>query len=118
METGLEVPAHQLDILGLFRSAAPGTHCRLLSGYVHLGGPSGGRFIKEPPGPSTRPHIWFRSTGLRRVCPHDPRGSSISHHRARSEEHTSELQSRGHLVCRLLLEKKKIILELTRDVEC
>src|SRR5690625_5848248 len=26
----------------------------------------------------------------------------------RSEEHTSELQSRGHLVCRLLLEKKKI----------
>src|SRR5690625_6702640 len=28
--------------------------------------------------------------------------------KARSEEHTSELQSRGHLVCRLLLEKKKI----------
>src|SRR5690625_6834747 len=28
---------------------------------------------------------------------------------ARSEEHTSELQSRGHLVCRLLLEKKKNI---------
>src|SRR5690625_6240752 len=27
---------------------------------------------------------------------------------ARSEEHTSELQSRGHLVCRLLLEKKKL----------
>src|SRR5215208_6388451 len=27
--------------------------------------------------------------------------------RRRSEEHTSELQSRGHLVCRLLLEKKK-----------
>src|SRR5207253_7305414 len=26
----------------------------------------------------------------------------------RSEEHTSELQSRGHLVCRLLLEKKKV----------
>src|SRR2546422_3545381 len=29
------------------------------------------------------------------------------HSRARSEEHTSELQSRLHLVCRLLLEKKK-----------
>src|SRR5207253_10071512 len=28
-------------------------------------------------------------------------------HPARSEEHTSELQSRGQLVCRLLLEKKK-----------
>src|SRR5439155_9993345 len=29
------------------------------------------------------------------------------HGAVRSEEHTSELQSRGHLVCRLLLEKKK-----------
>src|SRR5690625_7122230 len=29
--------------------------------------------------------------------------------RIRSEEHTSELQSRGHLVCRLLLEKKKVM---------
>src|SRR5690625_6541901 len=29
--------------------------------------------------------------------------------RMRSEEHTSELQSRGHLVCRLLLEKKKTL---------
>src|SRR5690625_7074919 len=31
----------------------------------------------------------------------------ISPDEIRSEEHTSELQSRGHLVCRLLLEKKK-----------
>src|SRR5207253_8989882 len=31
----------------------------------------------------------------------------------RSEEHTSELQSRGHLVCRLLLEKKKNSARLT-----
>src|SRR5437870_11475301 len=31
----------------------------------------------------------------------------------RSEEHTSELQSRGHLVCRLLLEKKKNTLNIT-----
>src|SRR5690625_6634591 len=30
----------------------------------------------------------------------------INELRVRSEEHTSELQSRGHLVCRLLLEKK------------
>src|SRR5690625_6608199 len=30
---------------------------------------------------------------------------------SRSEEHTSELQSRGHLVCRLLLEKKKYHLQ-------
>src|SRR5690625_4862815 len=34
----------------------------------------------------------------------------------RSEEHTSELQSRGHLVCRLLLEKKKAI-EFNSDVK-
>src|SRR2546422_6928379 len=32
----------------------------------------------------------------------------------RSEEHTSELQSRLHLVCRLLLEKKKLINTETR----
>src|SRR5690625_6926208 len=31
----------------------------------------------------------------------------VVHPIIRSEEHTSELQSRGHLVCRLLLEKKK-----------
>src|SRR2546429_7382877 len=35
--------------------------------------------------------------------------------RPRSEEHTSELQSRLHLVCRLLLEKKKI---KTLEHEC
>src|SRR3989442_7594279 len=35
-----------------------------------------------------------------------------SHGKLRSEEHTSELQSRPHLVCRLLLEKKK---EATRS---
>src|SRR5436305_7551101 len=32
---------------------------------------------------------------------------SVSGNETRSEEHTSELQSRPHLVCRLLLEKKK-----------
>src|SRR5690625_6490564 len=31
----------------------------------------------------------------------------LGHLEVRSEEHTSELQSHGHLVCRLLLEKKK-----------
>src|SRR5690625_6690928 len=31
----------------------------------------------------------------------------VRNRQTRSEEHTSELQSRGHLVCRLLLEKKK-----------
>src|SRR2546429_4528379 len=36
----------------------------------------------------------------------DPNDAAQWHH-PRSEEHTSELQSRLHLVCRLLLEKKK-----------
>src|SRR5690625_5768071 len=35
----------------------------------------------------------------------------------RSEEHTSELQSRGHLVCRLLLEKKKQELSKSPDAK-
>src|SRR5687768_17679123 len=41
------------------------------------------------------------SSGPTSPAPRSPRGKS------RSEEHTSELQSRLHLVCRLLLEKKK-----------
>src|SRR3989442_6477943 len=35
----------------------------------------------------------------------------------RSEEHTSELQSRPHLVCRLLLEKKRLLQHITADCE-
>src|SRR2546422_6721025 len=35
----------------------------------------------------------------------------------RSEEHTSELQSRLHLVCRLLLEKKKIKIRVTHILD-
>src|SRR5258708_14437012 len=38
--------------------------------------------------------------------------------RERSEEHTSELQSPDHLVCRLLLEKKKVrLIDPVRDVQ-
>src|SRR3989442_8148067 len=45
----------------------------------------------------------------RRVHPHGDLGDGVDRIRreGRSEEHTSELQSRPHLVCRLLLEKKK-----------
>src|SRR2546422_7430591 len=47
----------------------------------------------------------------RRVGPHDVQGVRAERRAPprshRSEEHTSELQSRLHLVCRLLLEKKK-----------
>src|SRR4051794_41200737 len=40
------------------------------------------------------------------------RPSFISQSAFRSEEHTSELQSPVHLVCRLLLEKKKTVLSI------
>src|SRR2546430_6940948 len=51
--------------------------------------------------PRVWPHAW--SSNLHR---HTVRRKSVSRHR--SEEHTSELQSQSNLVCRLLLEKKKM----------
>src|SRR5207302_9244879 len=48
-----------------------------------------------------------RSGGLRVLCGEESGTDVIDSRRARSEEHTSELQSRENLVCRLLLEKKK-----------
>src|SRR5437763_3142533 len=46
---------------------------------------------------------------VRLVCGGQPFAGRIEHRQARSEEHTSELQSPMYLVCRLLLEKKKKI---------
>src|SRR3712207_8904720 len=47
------------------------------------------------------------------VAARDPDGAAVRG--ARSEEHTSELQSRQYLVCRLLLEKKKKTQNLQDD---
>src|SRR2546429_6949825 len=67
--------------------------------------------IRRPPRSTLFPYTTlFRSA---RAMP--PQGNRHQHgddrgplqHEGRSEEHTSELQSRLHLVCRLLLEKKK-----------
>src|SRR2546430_7704178 len=47
--------------------------------------------------------------------------SAVSMAMARSEEHTSELQSQSNLVCRLLLEKKKLEQkwsEIVHETEC
>src|SRR5205809_6186146 len=79
--------------------------------------------IRRPPRSTLFPYTTlFRSSALlrnRSACSRRSRtqlaaraGSCSSKSRralraARSEEHTSELQSRLHLVCRLLLEKKK-----------
>src|SRR2546429_4739942 len=73
------------------------------------------------PGTRTRPPLatpaGMRTSmvSVRRTRPSPPqvrqgvRNLPVPPQRVRSEEHTSELQSRLHLVCRLLLEKNKII---------
>src|SRR2546429_3398391 len=72
--------------------------------------------IRRPPRSTLFPYTTlFRSTCGSPFCP--ARCQHVVHRRVRaepvapgdgrSEEHTSELQSRLHLVCRLLLEKKK-----------
>src|SRR5437870_10233432 len=70
--------------------------------------------IRRPPRSTLFPYTTlFRSPGARtptastRATDQTRRASINRDIRRRSEEHTSELQSRGHLVCRLLLEKKK-----------
>src|SRR2546422_2515538 len=86
--------------------------------------------IRRPPRSTLFPYTTlFRSVlrrdGDRRAASHDDRGRGT--HRGlggrrstsayRSEEHTSELQSRLHLVCRLLLEKKKNRKQQKEDAE-
>src|SRR5258707_2241182 len=67
--------------------------------------------IRRPPRSTLFPYTTlFRSIHSPKHR-HSPRMTHIGihspKHRHRSEEHTSELQSRQYLVCRLLLEKKK-----------
>src|SRR5690606_41581324 len=73
--------------------------------------------IRRPPTSTLFPYTTlFRSrcSGNASICPARPSAGTdsivtqvIAHGIDRSEEHTSELQSRENLVCRLLLEKKK-----------
>src|SRR5215510_16372311 len=65
--------------------------------------------IRRPPRSTLFPYTTlFRSTQLQAEVDCCARGlMALGLQKGRSEEHTSELQSRGHLVCRLLLEKKK-----------
>src|SRR2546429_4498911 len=53
------------------------------------------------------PRNWVASASAWIAGVFDPNGLTCPLLSSRSEEHTSELQSRLHLVCRLLLEKKK-----------
>src|SRR2546429_7094891 len=68
--------------------------------------------IRRPPRSTLFPYTTlFRSAEGVRLAYHHHMGtvvqSQVDIDTLRSEEHTSELQSRLHLVCRLLLEKKK-----------
>src|SRR5258708_26166089 len=73
--------------------------------------------IRRPPRSTLFPYTTlFRSPAPRdrsraaAGAPHPPGGARCAYSgESRSEEHTSELQSPDHLVCRLLLEKKNII---------
>src|SRR5687767_15510100 len=63
--------------------------------------------FRSPTATARRPSSTRRSTPPAPSVPTGRRRASRSHAPARSEEHTSELQSLAYLVCRLLLEKKK-----------
>src|SRR3712207_8805194 len=54
-----------------------------------------------------------RPAAVRRGLDQHRPALGAAQHRLRSEEHTSELQSRQYLVCRLLLEKKKTLVSAT-----
>src|SRR5690625_5448052 len=75
--------------------------------------------IPLPPSSTLFPYTTlFRSNGMMQIWLGEPATwtepvaslIALAFGWLRSEEHTSELQSRGHLVCRLLLEKKNDIL--------
>src|SRR3712207_7602000 len=61
------------------------------------------RSMRRRPSRCTRSLLPRRTSRWPRECHRHPRART----RGRSEEHTSELQSRQYLVCRLLLEKKE-----------
>src|SRR2546429_5194688 len=75
-----------------------------------------------PQGVRCRPRRGSSSNGCAArwpPCRHRPDGLGPAPLPQRSEEHTSELQSRLHLVCRLLLEKKNNSLVITTSLaEC
>src|SRR2546422_4144589 len=85
----------------LFRSRNSAPHSSLFGGRGQFLGrkPLAGQHARKD---ETCLHSFFRAV--------QPKNKN------RSEEHTSELQSRLHLVCRLLLEKKKKKIKYTYDV--
>src|SRR5690348_17959778 len=77
-------------------NAAPRPNMRVCGSFRPMGGARGNGRLS-----------WLHCGGL--IWPHLPsdQAATVEPTQTRSEEHTSELQSPVHLVCRLLLEKKK-----------
>src|SRR2546430_10136871 len=74
--------------------------------------------IRRPPRSTLFPYTTlFRSCDPDDEVKHWPDSRIWEELHARSEEHTSELQSQSNLVCRLLLEKKKLELRLVQPEE-
>src|SRR5215510_3182406 len=73
--------------------------------------------IRRPPRSTLFPYTTLFRSPFPSPREEKPPPQSPQKRERRSEEHTSELQSRGHLVCRLLLEKKKhqAVVLLDRD---
>src|SRR3712207_7127747 len=63
--------------------------------------------VRWDPTKPAAPVMKARKAALERLAAGAAGLRVVGHGRERSEEHTSELQSRQYLVCRLLLEKKK-----------
>src|SRR5436853_2431625 len=63
--------------------------------------------IRRPPRSTLFPYTTLFRSARPWTCFGGSRPASTAERISRSEEHTSELQSLRHLVCRLLLEKKK-----------
>src|SRR2546429_1424992 len=94
------------------------TRCQIFQGRRGSSRSSLGKIAGRPPDSGDRPAAFCGGGKLLRLvlpdfCGEEHRGSRVGgvFQIKRSEEHTSELQSRLHLVCRLLLEKKKTLLD-------
>src|SRR5687768_17743846 len=72
-----------------------------------------GVFQHDPESLESTCHDAPQAVGELRLLRHSTHATAAQ----RSEEHTSELQSRLHLVCRLLLEKKKQTIKNTTNAE-
>src|SRR5690625_1024385 len=85
---------------GAAQHALPGIQAQVWDESGKEVGPGGGGYLViNEPWPAMLRGIWGDEERYKETY--------WSQYDGRSEEHTSELQSRGHLVCRLLLEKKK-----------